>query len=53
MKRQMKVTLDELVNLAVERLIAQGKLDSGITDVDWHFDTWRLKDGYVIISQED
>ena len=52
MKQQIKLTLDELCTLAVERLIDKGNLNNTSTYVDWHFDTWRLKDGYVIVSQE-
>ena len=53
MKQQIKLTLEEVATLAVERLIDQGKLDNKITQVDWHFDSWNLKKGYLTMSQED
>jgi hypothetical protein len=53
MKHQLKLSLEEVIKLAIERLIEQGKLSSVATHVDWHFNTWKISDGYVVISQED
>ena len=53
MKQQIKLTLEEIATLAAERLVDQHKLNNDTaTYVDWHFDTWNLKNGYVLISQE-
>lgn len=53
MKQQIKLTLKEVATLAIDRLISQGELVNKRTDVDWYFDTWKLSDGYIVISQED
>ena len=53
MQNQIKLSLEELATLAIERLISKGKLDSGLTDIDWHFNNWKLSSSYAILSQED
>lgn len=53
MKQQLKLTLEELVTLASERLVEQGKLKNNtVADITLHFDTYALEEGYVVISQE-
>ena len=53
MINQIKLSLTELVNLAVERLIELDKLDVVETNVEWNLSQWTPQRSYVVISQED
>lgn len=53
MKKQIELSLSELVTLAIERLIELKKLDVAETEVEWNLSQWTPQKGYVIISQED
>ena len=53
MKKQIELSLSELVTLAIERLVELNKLDVAETDVEWNLSLWTPQRGYVVISQED
>ena len=53
MKNSITLTLEEILNLAVNELVHQGKLENKRTYVDWKFNNYKPKDSIVFLSQED
>ena len=52
MKQKIVLTPHELVSLAANKLVEEGKLPNNtIISVDWHIDNWNFQNSIIELSE--